>query len=148
MAVSPLTLPLPAPKLILSLSPTKFPDIENVMREWLDTVSDDGVVFTDALIRAKARDIADRMGYTEEKFKESSGWVENFKARQGIKKGKLTGSVAARRGRGDLEVSEFSPWGASRWSEVTSRDLEGAGASLYAAESYNGPIRTYGRAPD
>ena len=80
MAVSPLTLPLPAPKLILSLSPTKFPDIENVMREWLDTVSDDGVVFTDALIRAKACDVADRMGYTEEK-RARAGWRTSKHAR-------------------------------------------------------------------
>lgn len=76
--------------LMSTRSPTKFPIIENLMHDWLDSVCDTDIVLTDALIRAKAREIADKTGYTEDKFKASSGWVENFKARQGIKKGKLT----------------------------------------------------------
>lgn len=91
MAVSSPTSPQRACELIPAPSPTKFPAIENLMRDWLDSVSDDGIVFTDALIRTKARQIADSMGMTEDKFKASSGWVENFKARQGIKKGKFSG---------------------------------------------------------
>lgn len=90
MAVSSSTPPRCVHQLISALSPTKFPAIENLMHDWLDSVSDTNTVLTDALIRAKAREIADKMGYTEDKFKASSGWVENFKARQGIKKGKLT----------------------------------------------------------
>ncbi|KZT64935.1 hypothetical protein DAEQUDRAFT_569951 [Daedalea quercina L-15889] len=58
---------------------------------WLERVKDTGIVFTDAIIRAKAREFGDLLGLGEDKFKASSGWVENFKARQGIKKGKYLG---------------------------------------------------------
>ena len=89
MAVSPYIAP-PSYAFISVSSPTKFPVIENLMLDWLDVVGDTDIILTDAMIRAKAREIADRHGYTEDKFKASSGWVENFKARQGIKKGRLT----------------------------------------------------------
>ena len=49
--------------------------------------TDDKIVMTDAMIRNKAREISRNLGWPEERFKASSGWVENFKHRHGIRKG-------------------------------------------------------------
>lgn len=72
--------------------PSKFPDLEYRLAEWVETVSKDGVVLSDALLRSKAREIGNAVGYTLDKFKASSGWLENFKHRHGIKRGVWTGS--------------------------------------------------------
>lgn len=72
--------------------PSKFPDLEYRLAEWVETVSKDGVVLSDALLRSKAREIGNAVGYTMDKFKASSGWLENFKHRHGIKRGVWTGS--------------------------------------------------------
>lgn len=72
--------------------PSKFPDLEYRLAEWVQTVSKDGVVLSDALLRSKAREIGIALGYTHDKFKASSGWLENFKHRHGIKRGVWTGS--------------------------------------------------------
>ena len=48
---------------------------------------------TDQAIRDKAKSVAISLGYPEEKFKASSGWVEKFKERNNIKKGKVNGII-------------------------------------------------------
>ena len=45
------------------------------------------------MIRTKAREVAREMDIGEDKFKASAGWVENFKHRQGIKKGVWNGLI-------------------------------------------------------
>lgn len=45
------------------------------------------ITLSDSLIRNKARDIAKTLRISEDKFKASSGWVENFKHRHGIRRG-------------------------------------------------------------
>lgn len=45
------------------------------------------ITLSDSLIRNKARDIAKALRISEDKFKASSGWVENFKHRHGIRRG-------------------------------------------------------------
>ncbi|OJT08070.1 hypothetical protein TRAPUB_1005 [Trametes pubescens] len=75
--------------------PSKFPELEYRLAEWVKTVSKDGVVLSDALLRGRAREIGDGLGYTHDKFKASSGWLENFKHRHGIKRGVWTGSGTA-----------------------------------------------------
>lgn len=72
---------------ILIVRPSKFPFIERNMQEWIVQCHNHNVIMTDALIRNKARDIAKSLEWPEEKFKASSGWVENFKHRHGIRKG-------------------------------------------------------------
>ncbi|OBZ68949.1 Tigger transposable element-derived protein 6 [Grifola frondosa] len=67
--------------------PSKFPYLEAQLAKWLEECNAKNTILTDALIRAKAREIGDGMHLTEDKFKASSGWVENFKNRHGIKKG-------------------------------------------------------------
>ncbi|EPQ50994.1 CenpB-DNA-bind-domain-containing protein [Gloeophyllum trabeum ATCC 11539] len=72
---------------IAKLRPTKFPEIEIELRNWLFDVKEQNVQLTDALIRSKAREVAREMEIPDDKFKASSGWVENFKHRHGIRKG-------------------------------------------------------------
>ena len=70
---------------------SKFPEIEADLEPWLEECHSKQTVITDSLIRAKAKEVAQRLHIPEERFKASSGWIENFKLRQGIKSGKLTG---------------------------------------------------------
>ena len=55
----------------------------NSLQEW----SDRGDVITDQLIRERALSIAKSFHITSDKFKGSSGWVENFKHRHDIRRG-------------------------------------------------------------
>jgi hypothetical protein len=55
----------------------------NSLQEW----SDHGEVITDQLIRKRAVSIARSFHITSDKFKGSSGWVENFKHRHDIRRG-------------------------------------------------------------
>lgn len=75
-----------------SCRPSKFPELEYRLAEWVKTVSKNGTVLSDALLRQRAREIGDSQGYTPDKFKASSGWLENFKHRHGIRRGVWTGS--------------------------------------------------------
>ncbi|GBE83194.1 Tigger transposable element-derived protein [Sparassis crispa] len=71
--------------------PTKFPWLEFRLLDWLKECKKNKTIITDALIRNTAKQYALDMGITEEKFKASSGWVENFKNRHGIRKGIFNG---------------------------------------------------------
>ncbi|EJF57114.1 CenpB-DNA-bind-domain-containing protein [Dichomitus squalens LYAD-421 SS1] len=73
--------------LVAKLRPSKFPLLEGRLEDWVKKASKEGKVLTDALLRRKAREFGDHMGYTEDKFKASSGWLENFKHRHGIRRG-------------------------------------------------------------
>jgi hypothetical protein len=53
------------------------------LQEWADR----GENITDQLIRKRALDIAKSFGMPPEKFKGSSGWIENFKHRHDIRRG-------------------------------------------------------------
>ena len=65
--------------------------LEGRLEDWVKKASKEGKVLTDALLRRKAREFGDAMGYTEDKFKASSGWLENFKHRYGIRRGQYFG---------------------------------------------------------
>jgi hypothetical protein len=67
--------------------PSKFPKVEELLREWLIETRASNIVLSDALIRQKAKDTARLLDISDEKFKASSGWVENFKHRHGIRGG-------------------------------------------------------------
>jgi hypothetical protein len=85
-----------------------------VLKHWVEDTKPQGIVLSDALIRcedisrvlltcsakcpypfshasSKAKEEARRLGILEDKFKASSGWLENFKHRVGIRKGKYIG---------------------------------------------------------
>lgn len=47
---------------------------------------------TDSVIRNKAKEVAKQLQIPEDKFKASSGWVENFKHRHGIRRGQFHGN--------------------------------------------------------
>ncbi|KZT09356.1 uncharacterized protein LAESUDRAFT_723096 [Laetiporus sulphureus 93-53] len=72
--------------------PSKFPNLELALQGWLRECARTKTLITDAAIRTKAREVALQQGLTEDRFKASSGWVENFKARHGIKKGQYHGN--------------------------------------------------------
>ncbi|KAF7299191.1 HTH CENPB-type domain-containing protein [Mycena indigotica] len=67
--------------------PSKFPEIEVDMVKWLLECRDNNVILSDAQIRNKAKEIALSLGVGEDRFKASSGWIENFKHRHGVKAG-------------------------------------------------------------
>jgi hypothetical protein len=75
------------PLLIVCPSPSKFPEIESSLQEWLLEMDKTKQILTDASIRAKAKEVARGMEIPEDKFKASSGWIENFKHRHGIRRG-------------------------------------------------------------
>ncbi|TCD63250.1 hypothetical protein EIP91_005806 [Steccherinum ochraceum] len=86
-----LSVPEETPILLARTRPTKFPILEMRLEKWLRECHEAKIIFTDALIRDKAKEIARSMDWPEEKFKASSGWVENFKHRHGIRKGIWSG---------------------------------------------------------
>ncbi|KAJ6512180.1 CenpB-DNA-bind-domain-containing protein [Mycena vitilis] len=67
--------------------PSKFPEIEEDMVKWLLQCSDANTVLSDSMIRNKAKEIARDLGIPDERFKASSGWIENFKHRHGVRAG-------------------------------------------------------------
>ncbi|EJC98867.1 uncharacterized protein FOMMEDRAFT_142936 [Fomitiporia mediterranea MF3/22] len=71
--------------------PPKFGAIEAKMESWLAECRDSGTPISDAMIRVKAREIARSVHISEDKFKASAGWIENFKHRLNIKKGQWLG---------------------------------------------------------
>jgi len=73
--------------MLATLRPSKFPEIEAELVQWLTNCKKAKKPLTDALIRNKAKEVAKSMQIPEDKFKASSGWVENFKQRHGIRNG-------------------------------------------------------------
>ncbi|EIN12370.1 hypothetical protein PUNSTDRAFT_124253 [Punctularia strigosozonata HHB-11173 SS5] len=67
--------------------PSKFPEIEMELQKWLVEMDAAKQILTDASIRQKAKEVARTMEIPEDKFKASSGWIENFKHRHGIRRG-------------------------------------------------------------
>lgn len=78
--------------LIFLLRPSKFPRIEVRLEDWVKEAAQNGRAITDSLLREEARKIGNALGYTPEKFKASSGWLENFKHRAGIRRGVYYGN--------------------------------------------------------
>ncbi|TFK83542.1 CenpB-DNA-bind-domain-containing protein [Polyporus arcularius HHB13444] len=75
--------------------PGKFPDLELRLEEWAKLATRSRNSVSDSALRNKARAFADEMGITADKFKASSGWLENFKHRAGIRRGKYVGNGTA-----------------------------------------------------
>jgi len=72
--------------------PSKFPEIESELAKWLYECRDKKVQLTDSVIRNKAKEVGKQLQIPEDKFKASSGWVENFKHRHGIRRGQFHGN--------------------------------------------------------
>ncbi|KDQ20826.1 hypothetical protein BOTBODRAFT_169540 [Botryobasidium botryosum FD-172 SS1] len=72
---------------VIKHRPSKFPEIETRLASWVRDCVRDKIVLTDALIRERARECARSLGIGDDKFKASSGWVENFKHRNSIRRG-------------------------------------------------------------
>ncbi|TIC19285.1 L domain-like protein [Wallemia mellicola] len=86
--------------------PSKFPDIESRLSAWAQECALSNHYLTDHAIREKAKTVARSLGYPEEKFKASSGWVEKFKERNNIKKGKVNGVLQS---SGATPVGSLTP---------------------------------------
>ncbi|TFY68822.1 hypothetical protein EVG20_g3397 [Dentipellis fragilis] len=67
--------------------PSKFPEIESELANWLLECHETKTILSDSNIRAKAKQVSKALQIPDDKFKASSGWVENFKHRHGIKRG-------------------------------------------------------------
>jgi Tc5 transposase DNA-binding domain len=61
--------------------------LEEELLKWLDEYSRRNLPITDNSIRQRARGIARLRNIPEDKFKASSGWIENFKSRHNIRRG-------------------------------------------------------------
>lgn len=68
--------------------------LDEQLKDWLRECTHNKVILTDAMIRSKALEFATIFGWDRSKFKASSGWVENFKHRWGIRKGMWVNYVA------------------------------------------------------
>lgn len=69
--------------------PIKFPEIESEVAEWVKEKARAGELINDASLKDQAKLAARRRGITEDQFKASGGWIENFKQRHRIKRGKV-----------------------------------------------------------
>jgi len=77
--------------------------------DWLSvTAVPQNITLSDSLIRNKARDIAKSLRISEDKFKASSGWVENFKHRHGIRRGVWHGDGKASKLSGPSDPGPLS----------------------------------------
>ncbi|KAJ8587283.1 CenpB-DNA-bind-domain-containing protein [Rhizopogon salebrosus TDB-379] len=115
--------------------PSKFPEVEEALVEWLLQMKQQQqtTLLSDNLIRTKAKETARNLQIPDERFKASSGWVENFKHRHNIRKGVwqghekvlratrgLGGAQGHRRGSTDTVLSPLNPAFEGR-SEVAHR---------------------------
>ncbi|KAG5351684.1 hypothetical protein C0989_005277 [Termitomyces sp. Mn162] len=73
--------------LIVHRRPSKFPEVEEELRKWVEECTVRKMAISDNSIREKAKEVANELGIAPEKFKASSGWVENFKSRTNIRGG-------------------------------------------------------------
>ena len=71
--------------------PSKFPALEAELEKWVRAAAAQKKTLTDAVLRQEARRLGDKMDLTSDKFKASSGWLENFKHRYGIRRGQYFG---------------------------------------------------------
>ncbi|KAG6830692.1 hypothetical protein H0H92_015168 [Tricholoma furcatifolium] len=65
--------------------PSKFPEIEDELTKWLEECAAKKIPTSDGAIRDKAKEVARALGISDDRFKASSGWVENFKSRQKLR---------------------------------------------------------------
>ncbi|KAF9267516.1 CenpB-DNA-bind-domain-containing protein [Marasmius fiardii PR-910] len=72
--------------------PSKFPELEFAMLAWISEPATTRRAISDTRLREKALALAKSIGIGEDKFKASSGWVENFKHRHGIRNGTYEGN--------------------------------------------------------
>lgn len=91
-------------------------------------------LLTDALIRNKAKETARNLQIPDERFKASSGWVENFKHRHNIRKGvwlgahkslratRGVGATHLRKGSNESVLSPLNPAFESRSEALARRD--------------------------
>lgn len=75
---------LHVPKLIDKYRPSKFPEIEREMVKILRDCTEKKFAMSDKFLGDKALEIASKLGITEDRFKASSGWIDNFKSRHGV----------------------------------------------------------------
>lgn len=110
------------------------------MKTWVVTESAQGQIFTDAMIRNKAVELGRKWKQeTEGKFKASPGWVENFKARIGIRKGRYLGN-----GTGEQKADAQGYVAAQpSWNRWESPDVQAAGSgSPPSSQSPDGETNT------
>ena len=66
------------------LRKSNFADIEAAVLEWCYKIQSEEKQLTSASISLKANQIARYLGYSQESFRGSLGWVERFRLRHGI----------------------------------------------------------------
>lgn len=82
--------------------PSKFPKIEKALVHKLWAASQGGTILSDSFIRSIAKKVAEEQSVAPERFKASSGWVDNFKSRAAIRRGVMT------KGLEGLQIDEDS----------------------------------------
>ncbi|KAG6890786.1 hypothetical protein C0995_003216 [Termitomyces sp. Mi166 len=104
--------------LIVHDRPSKFPEVEEELRKWVEECTARKLAISDNSIRERAKEVAKGLGIPPEKFKASSGWVENFKSRANIRGGIWHGYKKTSARIIDIDIS--SPDAAASTSASTS----------------------------
>jgi hypothetical protein len=63
----------------------KFPQLEDVLEEWLSASRRMSLVITPLILKIKAKQIAQTLGISQDVFSASDGWLQRFRKRRGIK---------------------------------------------------------------
>jgi hypothetical protein len=87
----------------------KFEELERGRMAWFKALRAQGAVVQDSLLVKKARELAGKLGLTEEEFGASNGWLEGFKKRHNIKSYSLHGESGSASGSGVLVAKGAVP---------------------------------------
>lgn len=96
---------------------TKFPDIEAALLRWIPEwrAQNGREKIPDKVLFSKGHEIAKHLGYTDDEFKASAGWLANFKNRNGVNRTKSISEASS------LPLS--SPPGASFLVSTSETDI-------------------------
>ena len=78
----------------LLINKEHYPELEKVLVIWINLAEKSNVIINDDILIRKARDFSNSFKVSEN-FKFSSGWLQKFKKRNGIKLVKLHGEAAS-----------------------------------------------------
>ncbi|KAG7088534.1 hypothetical protein E1B28_012517 [Marasmius oreades] len=117
--------------------PSKFPEIESAMLNWISEPATTRRPLSDTRLREKALSVANSYGIGEDRFKASSGWVENFKHRHGIRNGTYEGygrnaKIARALGMGVEGMEDLTERNVSRDEDHADKSRDDDGDHAYS----------------
>jgi len=121
--------------------PSKFPDLEAALIHHIRIRLSTREPVNDSFIKKMALELAQQRGIGKDKFKASSGWVENFKHRHDLRKGGLWDKPGS--------VSWAAAAAAAKYSQGSNDDANGHGVgSIGSNDDPNGGMDADEEYPD